>query len=60
MRSPDPSAEFSDMAGKALTVEWLVEHADSMKVHYQGIGHSVSPQEIGHVNEYLTRMVLGR
>ena len=42
------------------TAEWLVEHADTMKVHYQGIGHSVSPQEIGHVNEYLTRMVLGR
>ncbi|GAA1337983.1 dienelactone hydrolase family protein [Kocuria palustris] len=43
-----------------MTAEWLVEHADTMKVHYQGIGHSVSPQEIGHVNEYLTRMVLGR
>ena len=27
MRSPDPSAEFSDMAGKALCVEWLVENA---------------------------------
>lgn len=43
-----------------MTAEWLAEHADTMKVHYQGIGHSVSPQEIGHVNEYLTRMVLGR
>ncbi|KAG6813638.1 hypothetical protein H0H92_008874 [Tricholoma furcatifolium] len=27
MRSPDPAQEFSDMAGKALSVEWLVENA---------------------------------
>ncbi|KAL1743023.1 Rho GTPase activation protein, partial [Schizophyllum fasciatum] len=27
MRSSNPGAEFSDMAGKALTVEWLVENA---------------------------------
>ena len=27
LRSRDPSAEFSDMAGKALSVEWLVENA---------------------------------
>ncbi|KAF4620597.1 hypothetical protein D9613_000644 [Agrocybe pediades] len=27
MRSRDPGAEFSDMAGKALFVEWLVEKA---------------------------------
>ena len=27
MRSRDPNAEFSDMAGKALCVEWLVENA---------------------------------
>ena len=27
MRSRDPNAEFSDMAGKALSVEWLVENA---------------------------------
>ncbi|KAI0744172.1 hypothetical protein C8Q80DRAFT_1107153 [Daedaleopsis nitida] len=27
MRSPDPGAEFSDMAGKALCIEWLVENA---------------------------------
>lgn len=27
MRSSDPSAEFGDMAGKALTIEWLVENA---------------------------------
>jgi hypothetical protein len=30
MRSADPSAEFSDMAGKALTVEWLVENAPTI------------------------------
>jgi Rho-type GTPase-activating protein 1/2 len=28
MRSRDPSAEFSDMAGKALTIEWLVDNAE--------------------------------
>jgi hypothetical protein len=27
MRSQDASAEFSDMAGKALTVEWVIENA---------------------------------
>ncbi|KAF8906585.1 hypothetical protein CPB84DRAFT_1675734 [Gymnopilus junonius] len=27
MRSRDPGAEFSDMAGKALFIEWLVENA---------------------------------
>lgn len=27
LRSRDPGAEFSDMAGKALFVEWLVENA---------------------------------
>lgn len=27
MRSRDPGQEFSDMAGKALFVEWLVENA---------------------------------
>ncbi len=27
MRSPDPGAEFSDMAGKALCIEYLVENA---------------------------------
>ncbi|KAF9501988.1 RhoGAP-domain-containing protein [Pleurotus eryngii] len=27
LRSPDPSAEFSDMAGKALFIEWIVENA---------------------------------
>jgi Rho-type GTPase-activating protein 1/2 len=27
MRSRDPGAEFSDMAGKALAVEWFVDNA---------------------------------
>ena len=27
MRSRDPGSEFGDMAGKALSVEWLVDNA---------------------------------
>jgi hypothetical protein len=30
MRSLDAGAEFSDMAGKALTVEWLVDNAPTI------------------------------
>jgi hypothetical protein len=30
MRSSDPSQEFADMAGKAQTVEWLVNHAQAI------------------------------
>ncbi|KAI0771795.1 hypothetical protein BC629DRAFT_1583291 [Irpex lacteus] len=30
MRSRDPAAEFSDMAGKTLTIKWLVENAPSI------------------------------
>ena len=30
MRSRNPGAEFSDMAGKALTIEWLVENAPAL------------------------------
>lgn len=30
MRSQDSSAEFSDMAGKSLTVEWLIENAPTI------------------------------
>ncbi|KAJ3524199.1 hypothetical protein NM688_g8603 [Phlebia brevispora] len=30
MRSRDPNAEFADMAGKALTVEWLVDNAPTL------------------------------
>ena len=27
MRSSDPNREFGDMAGKALTVQWMVDNA---------------------------------
>jgi len=30
MRSRDPNAEFSDMAGKAISVEWLVDNAPAV------------------------------
>jgi hypothetical protein len=30
MRSSDPGQEFADMAGKAQTVEWLVNHAQTI------------------------------
>lgn len=41
-----------------LSAEWLLTHADTTKVQYQGMGHSISPQELRHVNEYLTHYVL--
>ncbi|MUN63669.1 phospholipase [Kocuria sediminis] len=41
------------------TAEWMLEHADVMKVHYTGVGHGISPQELRHVREYLTHVVLG-
>jgi len=28
MRSDDSGREFADMAGKAMTIEWLIEHAN--------------------------------
>ena len=40
------------------TAEWALEHADVMKVHYTGVGHGVSPPELGHVGESLTQVVL--
>ncbi|KAL6305221.1 hypothetical protein BKA93DRAFT_237913 [Sparassis latifolia] len=33
MRSRDPNAEFVDMAGKALSVEWLIENAPMVFEH---------------------------
>ncbi|MDO5634765.1 MAG: phospholipase [Micrococcus sp.] len=36
---------------------WLNEHVDLMKVVYAGLEHSISPQELGHVAEYLDHMV---
>mgnify|MGYP002653111122 FL=1 len=37
----------------AETLGWLREHAEVTKVLYAGMGHSVCPQEIGHVGEFL-------
>lgn len=54
-QDPIVNAQLVDM-----TAEWVLDHADATKVQYQGIGHSVAQQEIGHVSEYLTRYVLGR
>ncbi|MFF0943211.1 alpha/beta hydrolase [Kocuria sp. CPCC 205300] len=41
------------------TAEWMLGHADVMKVQYTGVGHGISPQELRHVGEYLTHVVLG-
>lgn len=30
MRSSDPSQEFTDMAGKTLAIEWLIENAPAV------------------------------
>lgn len=30
LRSADPNREFGDMAGKALSVQWMVENAPSV------------------------------
>lgn len=30
LRSKDPGREFGDMAGKALTVQWMVDHAPTV------------------------------
>lgn len=40
------------------TAQWALEHAEVTKVQYTGVGHGISPQEIGHVREYLTHVVL--
>lgn len=40
------------------TAEWLLEHADVTKVQYTGVGHGISPEELGHVREYLRQVVL--
>lgn len=37
----------------AETLDWLRKHAEVTKVLYAGMGHSVCPQEIGHVGEFL-------
>lgn len=30
MRSSDPAREFADMAGKALSIEWMVDNAPNV------------------------------
>ena len=37
---------------------WLTAHTDLTKVVYAGLPHAISPQELGHVREYLTHVVL--
>lgn len=37
---------------------WLNAHTDLMKIVYAGLPHAISPQELGHVREYLQHMVL--
>lgn len=41
-----------------ISAQWLLTHADTTKVQYQNMGHSISLQELRHVNEYLTHEVL--
>ncbi|QCU78576.1 phospholipase [Citricoccus sp. SGAir0253] len=36
---------------------WMNAHVDLTKVVYAGIGHSISPQELGHVREFLDAVV---
>lgn len=49
----DPEDPVIPPALVDLTAEWAQQHADVTKVQYRGVGHGVSPQEIGHVGEYL-------
>lgn len=39
---------------------WLNAHVDLMKIVYAGLPHAISPQELGHVKEYLEHMVPAR
>lgn len=38
----------------AQTGKWLRPRVDLVEKTYQGIGHGIHPQEIGHVLEFLT------
>lgn len=42
------------------THRWATQHVNLTKVLYAGAGHGVVPQEVGHINEFLTHTVLGR
>ena len=58
MRSREPNAEFSDMAGKALTIEWLVDNAPALfdaapnasekfcKAHFSDL-NTIGPSNLG-------------
>ncbi|NHU84930.1 phospholipase [Kocuria sp. JC486] len=54
----DPQDPVVNEALVNQSAEWLLTHADSTKVQYQGMGHSIAQQELRHVNEYLTHHVL--
>lgn len=54
----DPQDPVIPPALVETTAEWALEHADVMKVQYTGVGHGISPQELGHVREYLEHVVL--
>lgn len=54
----DPQDPVIPQALVDSTAEWTLEHAEVMKVQYTGVGHGISPQELGHVGEYLSQVVL--
>ncbi|MDP5228277.1 MULTISPECIES: phospholipase [Arthrobacter] len=41
-----------------FTAAWLLGKARATKVQYSGVWHGISPQEVGHVAEFLTFEVL--
>lgn len=53
----DPEDPVIPQAMVDATADWALEHADVTKVQYRGIGHGVSPQELGHIKEYLQHVV---
>ena len=53
----DPEDPVLPQAMVDATADWCVDHAEVTKVQYRGIGHGVSPQELGHVKEYLQHVV---
>ncbi len=53
----DPEDPVIPQAMVDATADWVVDHAEATKVQYRGIGHGVSPQELGHIKEYLQHVV---
>ena len=45
MRSADPAREFGDMAGKALTVQWMVDNAPSVFMEVEQREQREQPQQ---------------